>query len=152
MNNNLKVIISLVLMFAVIFSGCSSQGENISDNAVELKKEEADKSDAQLQQEKLGYVIIDGVYNEQIDYKTPAGEEMFELNLEIENQVITLIQIEIDEKKYHETSVKKTNQVNEKLQELVLGKDISEIEIPIVSGASLTSKALRSKFEEIAQI
>ena len=150
-----KIIILILTTFLIgaIFSSCSSNEDvNKTTETVEIQKEEADKTETQIQEEKLNFMISDGIYTEEVKYTSPGGEDTFEINLEIEDEVIKKFDLVVVGE-LSEISVKKITGVHDELQTLAVGKKISEIDLPdIISGASLTTKALNSKLNEMNNI
>lgn len=158
-----KLLIALALIFAITFAGCSSQNQadlsknnsedskiNLTENAVQIQKEEANKSETQIQEEKLAQLIADGVYLEDISYSSPGGSENFKLTLEINENIVKKVEI-VTSTPISEVGKKKVAIVNTELQTLLVGKSLDDVIIPtvIVSGASLTSKAFNEKLNEL---
>ena len=165
-----KLLITLALIFAITFAGCSSQNNedlnktnsedsknNSTENIVQIQKEEvqiqkedATKSETQIQEEKLTQLIADGVHTEDVSYISPGGNENFKLTLEIKENVVENVEI-IQSTPISEVGKKKVASANAQLQTLLVGKSLDEVEIPtiIVSGASLTSKAFNEKLNEL---
>ena len=147
-----KIIISLILILTITFAACSSSNESEGKNTqIEVQKEEGDKSEEQIQQEKLLLLIDDGIYSEEFSYINPKNlTDKVNLNMEIKDEVIVLLNLEVIEA--HEFSQKHIANVNEELQTLAVGKKISEVEFPqVIAGASLTSKAFKEKLSELSK-
>lgn len=154
MKNANKVLITLALIFTVIFAGCSSDKgasltkTNSEDSSVQILKEDAAKSETQLQEEKLTQIIADGTYSEDISYSSPGGTDTFKLNMVVKDDKIESLSLDVV--KAHEVSANFISNTNKELQTLVVGKSLSEIKIPtIVSGASLTTKAFNDKLTQL---
>jgi len=149
-----KIIVGLLLIFAIIFTGCSQNNyddnnrDTLTDVNSIMQKEEGNKSDLQISQEKLLNIISDGLYNESIDYESPGGFDKVNLNLEIkENKVIS---VNLESVKVSEISKNFIDNFNREIQKEIIGKSLSDIKMPsVISGASLTTKAFNSKIEEL---
>jgi len=158
-----KLLIALALIFAITFTGCSSQNQadlnktnsedsksNTVETSVLIQKEEGNKSETQIQEEKLTQLIADGTYLEDVSYTSPGGSENFKLTLEINQNIVEKVEI-VTSTPISEVGKKKVASVNVQLQTLLVGKSLDDVVIPtiIVSGASLTSKAFNEKLNEL---
>lgn len=150
-----KLLIAITLILALFFAGCSSQNSadlkksNSTDSSVQIQKEDGAKSEAQISQEKLTQIIADGTYSEPINYQSPGGSNDFVLNMVIKDNIVSSISLDVI--KADDISKSKILNTNKELQTLLVGKSLSEVKIPvvIVSGASLTSKAVNDKLNQL---
>ena len=151
-----SLLISLMILVGLLFAGCSSKvvpEEEVKVETVEvaeIEKEAPEKSEEEVQLEKLGMMIADGVYTEEITYLAPSNTtDILTLNMEVKDNVVHSLSLEAVE--VHMYSEGHINNVNEELQTLVVGKNLNDVEIPeIISGASLTTKAFNEKLNEIS--
>lgn len=99
----------------------------------------------------MALLIADGTYSEDLYYDIPhhTTQDQVHLDMVISEGVvdsISLTAVKVD----HESN-SYINALNSALQTLVVGKSISEVELPdIVAGASLTTPALKEKLESLS--
>lgn len=161
MNNKIILPLTIIIGAFIILSGCTSAEtsvKNTADNTTDtsdidnnIAREEPEKTQEEKTEEQLANLIADGSYEELTTYSIPGGEEELKILLEVEDNKITKLDFELlGEPK--EISINKYQDSEEGLRELLIGKDLNEIEIPnSVSGSSLTTQAFRAKLNEMIE-
>ncbi len=109
---------------------------------VDIAIADANKSVAQKQQEVIVNAIADGTYIDNVSYISPGGKDLISITVDVENDVVT--KVNIREITADETSQSYIYAVNKELQTLVVGKKITELNLPTqISGSSLTTRAFK---------
>ena len=83
----------------------------------------------------------DGSYRADGPYQSPAGDESIIVVLELENDIVTNVQIGL----YPTSATSSTyqSQFRSGIDDLVVGQDLDALEVTVVSGSSLTSTGFR---------
>jgi len=151
-------MLGLFLMF-----GCTSQQQTGApqDNAMDKSNAPVETTKIDNAQNKTGFeqtqetialAIADGTYVEKVSYDYHSGTEIIEVSVSVENDVITSASIKSAGGNMHNYSVKLITAVNAELPALVVGKKITELEIPKnVAGSSLTTAAFKRQLEVLVQ-
>lgn len=89
----------------------------------------------------------DGEYSATGSYNTPGGEQSIGVTVTLSNSVITALTIDND----HTTGPSKQfqDQFKSGIDELVIGKNINDLDVSKVSGSSLTSRGFNQAIAEI---
>ena len=162
-------VMAVLLCFSVLVAGCaqtaptqdiqSNQQEttdpedNTDETEVDTQDVEMQREDTQTQEEKndaqIQQFLEDGVHTQEITYSNPSGADTFELTYTTEGDVITEISLTpVGEP--HQVSLGKMEAVDGALPDLVVGKNIADIQLPKnVAGSSLTSGAVQKHFDSI---
>ncbi len=147
-------IIAIFIAIGLLFSGCSQKLEKPSIVADTTSSVEviapSTKSAQEEQQEIIVQAIADGVYIDNVTYRSPGGLEKIEISVSVEGDVITAASINaiIAGPK----SSKYIAGVNDALPELVIGKKITELNLPVqISGSSLTSAAFKAHVSTLVE-
>ncbi|MBI5227805.1 hypothetical protein HY988_04420 [Candidatus Micrarchaeota archaeon] len=94
-------------------------------------------------QEVIASVVPDGTYTDDVTYAYHSGTERITISITLKNDVITGASITPHDPK--PTSANFISKVNAALPDLVIGKKITELNLPHqISGSSLTSGAFRA--------
>ena len=89
----------------------------------------------------------DGTYNTHGSYRSPGGQEQFELSVTLKNDVI--VATTFTPKPVSPTGVKKQAAFNTAYKEQVVGKNIDSISLGVVNGASLTTGGFMNALQTI---
>lgn len=89
----------------------------------------------------------DGSYTANGNYTSPAGEEEVEVSVTLEDGVI--VATETTPLTENSTSIRYQTLFADNYAERVVGKNIDEVELDVVSGSSLTPKGFSEALEEI---
>jgi hypothetical protein len=89
----------------------------------------------------------DGTYTSEGTYNTPESVETISVTVTLESDVITDVQVEGDPQKSE--SEEYQGQFIGGISEVVVGKDIDEIQVSRVAGSSLTSGGFNEAIEAI---
>lgn len=89
----------------------------------------------------------DGTYTADGSYATPESVETIEVTVTLENDVITAV--EVTGKPQKRESQQYQGQFIGGIADVVVGKDIDEIEVSRVAGSSLTSRGFNEAIETI---
>ncbi len=155
--------LAVILVLLIFIMGCSSQDQQNNNQTEEQKSKEGEKTSPNTTTEiikgsdtKPGEEVVkeqvkaiaDGVYNGEVTYAYPAGEEKKGTNtigimIEVQDEVITKAGIAAI-KEPDPVSKNFITAINNALPELVVGKKITELNLPNqISGSSLTAGALK---------
>lgn len=125
-------------------SSSDVSNSNLSD---EVQRESV-QEETLKQEEELKQLIADGVYSYEISFRQPDGIDYINLNFEVENGVVS--SFEVEDVKVDRESRRYNRNFNDGVQDLVIGKKVEDINLPYkVSGASLTTRAVSEKLDEI---
>ena len=133
-------IIAVIGVSALFFSfkGKEEMKQTVSPTAT--KNEETTVTTVQAQYK-------DGVYKQEGDYTSPGGQEKIEVDLTIKSGVVTdasvISEAELPKSKYMQ-GVFVTN-----FRPLVIGKNISDLNLGKVAGSSLTPKGFNDALAKI---
>lgn len=151
--NNKLVIIALgvlifgLISFATYFSFNSDSKDAASTASVTLNQENNNLSgDTSITEEK-SEEYNDGQYSSQGSYQSPAGEESIDLNITIENGLVT--EAVFLGKGENAVSKKWQKVFTDNYRDYVVGKPINEVKIDKVAGSSLTPKGFNDAFNKI---
>lgn len=143
---------SIIVVMLLAFSACSQSGglaAEVQENKIQ-REDDQSKSVEERQEETLNQLIQDGVYIEEVEYSTPGGVEVLEITFQITNDIIDDIKFEL-EGDAHPISIEKTQDSEEALRSLLIGKNINEVEIPdAIAGSSLTTTAFKEHIQDLS--
>jgi len=146
MNKNIATGITIVAIILVItLAGVFFQKSPKSNNAENSVTTKTANPNSTLEEATATYK--DGVYDVVGDYISPGGAETIGVKLTLENGIITDSEVEVQATR--EISVEKQTDFSENYKELVIGKNIDDIELTKVSGSSLTPKGFNDAVEKI---
>lgn len=91
----------------------------------------------------------DGTYEATGSYSTPGGTDSIGLTVTLENGII--VSTELDQHADSGNSAQFQGQFASGYEELVVGKDIDEVQLSRVAGSSLTSNGFNQAIEEIKE-
>lgn len=107
------------------------------------------KSEVQKTQDTINQVIADGTYEDQVTYRHHEGSETIDISVTVKDDVITAASIQAVGKT-HPVSAKYIKSVDGALADLVVGKNIAQLDIPRkVSGSSLTTAAFKGYIDSL---
>ncbi|NUN11358.1 hypothetical protein HUU53_01805 [Candidatus Micrarchaeota archaeon] len=146
---------TLLMFFGVLLYGClentpsteSNSGSQLTGNVIADTKTGHDKI-----QETIQTAIADGTYESKVSYTYHAGtekegQEEVDVSITVENDVITAASATPSDNA-HVISKGIITKFNNALPELVVGKKITELDIPHnVAGSSLTTAAFKAYVE-----
>lgn len=89
----------------------------------------------------------DGSFQADGPYESPAGGESIIVIVELENDIVTDVQIGLYPTSA--TSSKYQSEFSMGIGELVIGRDIDELDVTVVAGSSLTSIGFREALDVI---
>ncbi|MEC8339620.1 MAG: hypothetical protein VXZ40_03260 [Nanoarchaeota archaeon] len=148
MNKIFALFISSLLL---VFSACSQVGglaSEVEENKIQ-REEDQSKSIEERQEETLSQLIQDGVYIEEVTYRTPAGEETLEITFQITNDIVDEVSLELVGEA-NPTSQRYAQQSEAGLRNLLEGKNINDVEIPnSIAGSSLTTTAFKNHIRDL---
>lgn len=115
---------------------------------VEMQREDT-KTEEEKAEDQVMNMLEDGVHVAEVSYSNPSGVDTMEVSITTENDVITAVSLTpVGEP--HKVSLDKINAVNGALPELVVGKNIADIQLPNnVAGSSLTTAAVQKHIESL---
>lgn len=115
---------------------------------VENIKDADSKNSQEKVQESVQMAIADGTYAENVFYQSPGGRDMIEISISVKGDVVTAM--DITAKDVDGTSQGYINKAKSGLPNLVIGKKITELNIPKnVAGSSLTVAAFKAQIEKL---
>ena len=123
--------------------------EEADDEVVEVNLEKEDsRSDQEVAEEEAALLVADGTYTDRVEYQNPSGSDEFDITVTVENDVVQDISlIGIDP---HPVSSNYINGVAGEIADLVVGKNIGDIELPKqISGSSLTTAAVQNYLDDL---
>lgn len=84
----------------------------------------------------------DGSYRADGAYQSPAGDESIIVVLELDDDIVTAVEIGL----YPTSATSSTyqSQFRSGISDLVIGRDIDELDVTVVAGSSLTSTGFRA--------
>ena len=154
------IMFAIIATLSLIVTGCSSHPpapapvpqvpstENVPTSAVETNTslDYSNKSEVQKTQDQIAQFIVDGSYDNNVTYNTHVGQETVEIKVTTKGDIVTAASVTPVNADH--TSQNYINAFNNALPDLVIGKKITEINIPhTVSGSSLTSAAFKNQLE-----
>lgn len=89
----------------------------------------------------------DGTYQANGTYQSPNGNENIIVVVELENDVVTDVQVTINPN--NPTTANYQGQFADGIGALVIGKDIDTLDVTVVAGSSLTSNGFREAITAI---
>jgi hypothetical protein len=89
----------------------------------------------------------DGVYEQLGDYTSPAGPEQVDIKLTIKNGIVT--ESEVTPKAENPISKAKQEAFTKEYKTSVVGKNINDLQLGKIAGASLTPKGFNDAVEKI---
>ncbi|WP_426592332.1 FMN-binding protein [Cellulomonas sp. McL0617] len=90
----------------------------------------------------------DGTYTAAGSYQSPQGKESIEVSVKLSGGVITAV--EVEPKATNPTSAQYQHDFASGIAEAVVGKKITDADVDVVSGSSLTSEGFNAALAEIA--
>jgi uncharacterized protein with FMN-binding domain len=90
-----------------------------------------------------------GNYDTEVSYRVPSGEENIKVSITIDKDVISDIKVNLS--KTDKQSLEYQTGFENSYKSLVLGKNIKEVNLSRVGGASLTTNAFMEAIKSISQ-
>jgi len=90
-----------------------------------------------------------GIYDTEVSYRVPSGEENIKVSITIDKDVISDIKVNLS--KTDKQSLEYQTGFENSYKSLVLGKNIKEVNLSRVGGASLTTNAFMEAIKSISQ-
>ena len=139
----LALIAGLSLVGAL--AGCSSPGDVAGAGSGSGNDESTGSGESAPDASAADYA--DGTYTASGDYSAPSGTETVEVTITLEDNIITAVEVVGDatdpEAKLHQ------GEFIDGIQQVVVGKNIDEIQVDKVGGSSLTSGGFNRAVDEI---
>ncbi len=157
-SRNIVLLVAIILAVGFVF-GCLSQNQDQNQtknttgttlngavgNASAETKTGYDKTQAAI-----AAVVLDGTYSDDIAYQYHSGTEVVNITVTVKDDTVT--NASVVGINPNMMSAKYINGVNAALPNLVVGKKITELNIPKqVAGSSLTTAAFKSYIDRIIQ-
>lgn len=115
---------------------------NTSDNKTGVEKIE----------EAVAQAIADGTYTNQVEYAYHSGSEIVTITVKTQKDIVTEARVVPSGGSSSPVSIRIINKFNDALPDLVVGKKITELNIPKnVAGSTLTTAAFKSYVERIVE-
>lgn len=138
-NKNLTVGIIIVIIVIAVTAGTAyyqqmSSGEN-------------PRTSNSISNENFSGNYEDGVYEVTGNYISPGGAEEIGVVLTLENNVI--VDSEVEVRAEREISLEMQNDFAANYKNMVIGKNIDEVELTKVSGSSLTPQGFNDALEKV---
>lgn len=109
------------------------------------------KTGEEIIDDTIAQAVADGEYSEDVTYAYHSGQETVKIQVTVKDDVITEASVAPDENAAN-VSIKIIGNFNNALPELVVGKKITELEIPKnVAGSSLTTAAFKGYLEKLIE-
>lgn len=141
-----KTAIVVVLVIVVVLAAGAYQFTR-TDSATMTATPSPVMTQVPAMEEVSETVYKDGTYTIEGDYLSPGGEEQIGVTVTLKGDVIE--DVTVEPKATRPTSVKFQGVFSENYRPLVLGKNIDEVELDVVSGSSLTPKGFNDAIEKI---
>ena len=90
-----------------------------------------------------------GNYDTEVSYRVPSGEENIKVSITIDKDVISDIKVNLS--KTDKQSLEYQTGFENSYKSLVLGKNIKEVNLSRIGGASLTTNAFMEAIKSISQ-
>jgi len=139
------IIVVVLVVVIVLAAGVYEFSKPKVDNAMTP----APKSLESMTSEKSVNSYKDGTYTAQGEYLSPGGEEQVGVEATLADGVVT--DVIFTPKATRPTSVKFQGQFATGYKEMVVGKNIDEVELDTVSGSSLTPKGFTDALEKVKE-
>lgn len=172
------VVLAAILILAIsVITGCTSapvsdlnqtmdQNNQLVDQNQPINDANKDQNVAQIEdnnsletgtktgteqiEEAIELAVANGTYEDQLTYAYHSGTETVDVRVTVQDDVITEATVTSDTTT--PTSKRLIEGVNAALPELVVGKKITEVEIPAnVAGSSLTTAAFKGYLENLIE-
>jgi hypothetical protein len=155
---------SIIILFSMLVVGCITQGAGVekpanqSDNStlgggIDIKAE--NKTGYDITQETIALAVADGTYADNSTYAYPVGpekkgNETVTISITVKDDVVTAASVKGNNPApYSEGFI---NGVNAALPDLVVGKKITELNLPNqIAGSSLTTAVFKQYVDGLVQ-
>lgn len=147
--NRTVAVLVILILFSGFIAGCVQGGNNepVSPGNDTLTTA-INKTGYEQTNETIALAIADGTYTDNVVYAYHSGNTTVGFTVTVENDVITTASAVPVNADPVSTSI--IGNFNSALPELVVGKKISELSIPVnVAGSSLTTAAFKGYIEKI---
>ncbi|MFT4326417.1 MAG: hypothetical protein ACMXYK_02860 [Candidatus Woesearchaeota archaeon] len=160
-------LLAILTILMLVVVGCTSQSTIESESPQTTENVEEDFPDEPLapgevevqvadprpeeeqMQESLATAIADGTYTERLTYAYHSGTEDIDVSITLVDEIITEISV-LGAGNNHPTSDRLIRAVDAGLQEMAVGVNIHELDIPDrISGSSLTTAAVKGFVEDL---
>ncbi|MCA9478431.1 MAG: hypothetical protein KC535_04760 [Nanoarchaeota archaeon] len=165
------MLVVLILALGVFLSACSSPQVPVQEQEDDNQQQELDdipvipkddttvqaepvqadaKTEVQKTQDTINQLLADGTYSDDVTYRHHDGPETVTISITVENDIVTAASVVGHNP--HPVSEKYINALNDALPELVVGKQIDQLDMPTqVSGGSLTTAAFKEYAASLIQ-
>lgn len=126
-----KITFGLLIMITLTLQGCTTDAPT---DTVETTSPVVNID--------TGNSAFNGTFNLTGNYTTPGGDEPFDATVTLENDVI--IAVETKNIAIHEVSKKFQDKFGSGVAGQIVGKNIKDVQVAYVNGASLTSTAFNT--------
>ena len=144
----------VLLLCAAVLLGCTSKPTEIKNttknDSVDVSGDK--KTGYDKVNETVSVAVADGNYLKNITYPYHSGQEKVEIGISVKDNLVTSAYVRAVDTP-NPVSAKFITALNNSLPELVVGKKITELNIPKqVSGGSLTVTAFKSYIDELTKV
>ncbi len=159
-SNSIPVIVGGLVIEAIVLGGSFAlinNGQEAANSNVQTETEDTSSNvigetttSNPPEETELGLELVynNGEYTAVGTYTSPAGSEEVEVKLNIENDTITAV--DVMPKATNPVSVKLQNAFKDEISNVIVGKNINEVEYPgNVNGSSLTGYGFIEAVEQI---
>jgi hypothetical protein len=135
-------VIGLLTLGVVLYTG-EGKVQNTNQTQNRTQNQEQAREDA----EGFAQAFRDGQYTATGVYTSPGGAESIDVVITLEDNLV--VDATVTPNASLPISINYQTMFVDNYQELVLGKNISEIQLDVVSGSSLTPKGFNNALEQI---
>ncbi len=106
------------------------------------------KNSTEKVQESVSQAVADGTYADTTSYMSPGGRDLVDFSVSVKGDVVTAVSV--TPKDVDETSSEYIAGFSSEISNVVVGKKINELNLPLnVAGASLTTAAFKAYVEKV---
>lgn len=138
-NKNLTIGIIIVIIVVAVTAGTAYYQQ--------MSSGEKPRTSNTISNENFSGNYEDGVYEVTGNYISPGGAEEIGVVLTLENNVI--VESEVEVRAEREISLEMQNDFAANYKDMVIGKNIDEVELTKVSGSSLTPQGFNDALEKV---
>lgn len=143
------IIVVVLVVVIVLAAGVYEFSKPKAENAMTPAPTAAESMTGPTAMEQAG-AYKDGTYDVEGDYLSPGGEEHIGVSLTLKGDLVE--DVTFTSKATRPNSVKFQGQFATGYKELVVGKNIDEVTLDVVSGSSLTPKGFNDALAKIKEL
>lgn len=155
-SGSLLLLLAGIALLGLLFAGCTSQTQGTGKNGTPsvnagTKIDAETKTGVEKTQETIKKAVADGTYSAQKEYNVPIGSETVGFEITVKDDIVTAVSVDTGMLK-EDKSKAIAGGFKDALPELVVGKKITELNLPInVAGSSLTTAAFKAYVNELIE-